>query len=317
MKVMRLGHVSLRVTDLERARDHYANTLGLIETHRDTDGGTYYKAWDEWDKYCLVLNAGTRPGANHVAFKVESDADLDGFARRAEKWGVAVEMLKPGTVNFVGRTVKITLPGGPIVMLYAEKEFVGKSVGSLNPDPWPDGLKGCGVMHLDHCLFVNQLDPANGVNRVEECSRFFQEALDFKLTEQIVGGPDNRIQASAFLACTSKPHDIAFVPGPQAGFHHLAFYVDSWDAVLKAGDVLSKRKVKIDIGPTRHGITRGSTIYFFDPSGNRNETFSGLGYVVSRDMPTITWTEENLGQAIFYHHRELNPAFTSVYTDAA
>jgi len=26
-------------------------------------------------------------------------------------------------------------------------------------------------------------------------------------------------------------------------------------------------------GPTRHGITRGQTIYFFDPSGNRNESF--------------------------------------------
>jgi hypothetical protein len=42
--------------------------------------------------------------------------------------------------------------------------------------------------------------------------------------------------------------------------------------------------VPIDIGPTRHGITRGTTIYFFDPSGNRNEVFAGLGYRVHHDF---------------------------------
>jgi catechol 2,3-dioxygenase len=129
-------------------------------------------------------------------------------------------------------------------------------------------------------------------------------------------GPGNGIQAAAFLSCTSKPHDIAFVGGPRPGFHHFAFYLDNWNDVLRAADVMSKHRVKIDIGPTRHGITRGATIYFFDPSGNRNETFAGLGYFVTRDMPTITWTEEHLGAAIFYHGREINPDFTNVYTDA-
>jgi catechol 2,3-dioxygenase len=42
-----------------------------------------------------------------------------------------------------------------------------------------------------------------------------------------------------------------------------------------------------------------------------------MGYFVTRDMPTITWTEENLGRAIFYHSRELNQNFTSVYTEAS
>ena len=94
------------------------------------------------------------------------------------------------------------------------------------------------------------------------------------------------------------------------------FIWDSWNDVLRAGDVMSKNRVKIDIGPTRHGITRGATIYFFDPSGNRNETFAGLGYFATRDMPTITSTEDQLGPAIFYHGREINRAFTEVYTDA-
>ena len=59
--------------------------------------------------------------------------------------------------------------------------------------------------------------------------------------------------------------------------HHLSFMLESWEEVLRAGDIMSMNKVPIDIGPTRHGITRGCTIYAWDPSGNRFETFMG-GY---------------------------------------
>ncbi|HRH87403.1 MAG TPA: VOC family protein, partial [Rubrivivax sp.] len=110
------------------------------------------------------------------------------------------------------------------------------------------------------------------------------------------------------------PHDIAFLPGPAAGIHHASFFLDSWDEVLKAADVMAKKKVRIDVTPTRHGITRGQTIYFFDPSGNRNETFAGLGYLAQPDRPVNTWTEENLWRGIFFHSGEATPSFTDVYT---
>jgi len=61
-------------------------------------------------------------------------------------------------------------------------------------------------------------------------------------------------------------------------------------------------------------VLRGETIYFFDPSGNRNETFAGLGYQANRDKPVITWTEDQVGRAIFYHTGSLVESFTTVYT---
>lgn len=316
MAVMRIGHVSVRVTDLEKARDHYSSVVGLYETHRDGDGATYYKAWDEWDRYSVILTPGDKPGANYIAYKVERDSDLDAIGDMASKAGVAVEQLRPGAIPFVGRALRITLPSSHKLVLFAEKEAVGKNVGALNPDPWPDDLKGAGAMHLDHCLLIAEIEPARGINRVADTCRFFTEVLGFQLTEQVMVGPGNSIQAAAFLSCSSKPHDIAIIGGPRPGFHHFAFYLDSWNDVLRAADVMSKHRVKIDVGPTRHGITRGATVYFFDPAGNRNETFAGLGYFVTRDMPTITWTEDYLGPAIFYHGRAVNPAFTEVYTDA-
>ena len=53
-----------------------------------------------------------------------------------------------------------------------------------------------------------------------------------------------------------------------------------------AADIIARYNIALDIGPTRHGITRGQTIYFFDPSGNRNEVFSG-GYIHYPDHPVL------------------------------
>ena len=71
--------------------------------------------------------------------------------------------------------------------------------------------------------------------------------------------------------------------------------------------------VSVDIGPTQHGITRGETIYFFDPAGNRNEVFAG-GYFSYPDRPTNIWTPDQLAKGIFYVQPELNERFTTVFT---
>ena len=140
----------------------------------------------------------------------------------------------------------------------------------------------------------------------------FTKVLGFGLSERVLDG--DRLMA-AFLTCSTKPHDIAFIRDEeqQDRFHHVAFYLNSWEEVLRAADIISKKNVSLDIGPTRHGITRGQTIFFFDPSGNRNEVFSG-GYIYYPDSPTIAWTMEELGRAIFYHIRELNERFMTVMT---
>ncbi|KAB7623328.1 catechol 2,3-dioxygenase [Alkalilimnicola sp. S0819] len=315
MGVMRIGHINLRVLDMKAARHHYENVLGLLPTDVDSAGNVYLKGWDEWDKYCLVLTESDRAGMNHMAFKVESEADLDAIKAKLEAASHPVEDLAAGELPFCGRSLRFHIPSGHQMYLYAEKEFVGKSVGTENPEPWPDGLKGAGAHWLDHCLLMCELDPEQGVNKVEENHVFFRDILGFRLTEQLMVGPGHQVRAAAFMTCTTTPHDIAFVGGPEMGLHHISFYLDEWADVLKAADVMGKNKVKIDVTPQRHGITRGATIYFFDPSGNRNETFAGLGYAAYPDMPVITWTEDNIGSAIFYHTGELNEAFTSVYTE--
>lgn len=314
MGVMRIGHVSIKVMDMAAAIKHYEKVLGLKTTLQDEHGNVYLKCWDEWDKYSLILTPSDRAGINHVAYKVRREADLDDLQQRIEAYGIKTEMLAEGSMPATGRILKFNLPSTHEMRLYATKECVGTDVGSVNPDPWPDDLKGAGAHWLDHLLLMCELNPPAGINRVAENTKFMSEVLDFGLSEQVLVGPDGDMQAATWMFRTTTPHDIAFVGGPNNGLHHISFYLESWEDVLKSADVMAKNKTKIDVAPTRHGITRGTTIYFFDPSGNRNETFAGLGYLAQPDRPVTTWTEDKLGSGIFYHTGELVSSFTDVYT---
>ena len=94
-----------------------------------------------------------------------------------------------------------------------------------------------------------------------------------------------------------SPHDIAFIKGPNGKLHHFAFHLGDWNDILKAGDIFSMDDVPIDIGPTRHGITRGMTILlFFDPSGNRNEVFAS-SYRPARTSPRSPGQKTSLARA--------------------
>ena len=157
---------------------------------------------------------------------------------------------------------------------------------------------------LDHALLY-------GPN-IEAAQKILVDVLGFFLVEHVEIEENNDL--AIWLSCSTKAHDIAFVRHAEPGkFHHVAFLLESWEKVLRAADIMSMNRVQIDIGPTRHGITRGTTIYAFDPSGNRFETFSG-GYSAYPDWAPIKWTMDEVGRGIFYHDRKLNEAFLSVVT---
>ena len=303
--VLRPGHVALRVLDLEPAVKHYVNVVGLIETGRDAQGRVYLKAWDEHDHHSVVLRAADSPGMDYMGFVVDSDATLRDLANRLEASPLVTESrwIAAGEHLHTGARFRFTVPTGHSIELYHHKDKVGNGLPLENPDPWPDGLKGMAPTRFDHCLLYG--DDLDGTVHV------FEDILGFRMAEQVMAGD---LRVAAFLTCSTKAHDVAFIRNPEKNkFHHASFILDNWGDVLRAADIISKNKVSLDIGPTRHGITRGETIYFFDPSGNRNEVFSG-GYIYYPDKPTITWHAEDLGRAIFYHDRKLNEAVLNVYT---
>lgn len=303
MGVMRLGYVHARVTDLAAARSHYGETLGMKLVHEEKDR-LYYKAWDEYDHHSVVLDTGG-VGLVKLGYKCESADDIAEIENRVHRFGAVSERMSKGENLTVGDGLRVVLPSEHVLELYADIECTGTETGTLNPDPFPRHLVGVGVPRLDHALVTCE-DPAT-------LERFFADCLNFHTSERVVTELDGGDVLGSWMFCSNTPHDIAFIKGPNGKLHHFAYYLTDWNEILRAGDIFAMDDVPVDVGPTRHGITRGETIYFFDPAGNRNEVFSS-GYITYPDFPTITWTADQLAKGIFYVSRELNERFTTVLT---
>lgn len=303
--VMRPGHVQIRVMDMDEALKHYRDLLGLIEMHRDDQGRVYLKGWTEIDKYSVILRQADQPGMDFMGFKVLNDQVLSNLKQALIDYGVDVTEIPAGELDDCGRRVRFVAPTGHHFELYADKTQTGKwGLADVNPDPWPLDLTGMKVERFDHCLLYGTDVPAT--------KKLFTEVLGFELAEQVVA-PDGTLIAG-FLTVGMKAHDVAFIECPEPNkFHHASFLLDTWESVLKAADLLTMTDTPKDLGPTRHGLTHGQTIYFFDPSGNRNEVFCGGDYHYP-DHPPVTWKVEDLGKAIFYHDRQLNERFLEVLT---
>jgi len=302
--VMRPGHVQLRVLDMAKALEHYVELLGLIEVDRDQQGRVYLKAWTETDKFSVVLREADEPGMDFMGFKVIDDACLSRLAGELQEFGCQVEELPAGELKDCGRRVQFTSPSGHRFELFAQKQITGKwGLDEVNPEAWPRGLKGMRAVRFDHCLLYG--------DELDETLRLFTEVLGFTLAEQVLDGGTRIAQ---FLSLCMKAHDVAFILHPEKGrFHHASFFLETWEDVLRAADLISMTDTSIDIGPTRHGLTHGKTIYFFDPSGNRNEVQTG-SYRTYADTPTVTWTADQLARGIFYIQREVANTFLTQVT---
>jgi len=301
---MRPGHMQLRVLDLEEGVNHYKNVLGLIETGRDAQGRVYFKAWDERDHNSLILREADSAGMDFFAFKVADKATLEKLDADLKAYGVSTDRIPAGELLETGERVRFMIPSGHAIELYAEKTDVGNGMAYVNPDPWtPDAERGIAPVRLDHALLYGP--------DIEKVQKLFEDVLGFYLVERVLM-EDGKTDLAIWLSCSHKAHDIALVRHPEPGkLHHVSFLLDTWEKVLRAADIMSMNKVSIDIGPTRHGVTRGTTIYAFDPSGNRFETFCG-GYQPYPDYAPITWTWEEVGTGVFYHDRKLNERFLTV-----
>lgn len=305
--VLRVGEIAIRVTDMKKSKHHYDHIMGLHEVLEDAEGRVYYKCWDEHDHHSIVLIPSDRPGMDYFAFKVYDDATLDRLEPKIKAFGLEVKHIAAGVYPKSGRRLEFVLPSGHTMQLYAHKDQIGNTMGLHNPGVIPDDgvVRGLNINRLDHLLL--------GGDNLDECVQLFTEVFEFDLSEKLIHH-EAKISLAVFLSCSTTPHDIAFVLQPEKNkFHHASFLLESAHDVVKAADRIGKYRVPVDVGPNRHGVTRGSTIYFFDPNGNRNEVFAE-GYIHYPDTPTLVWDTTELGAATFSQDFTPRESFLNVLT---
>ena len=303
--VLRPGHAQLRVLDLEESVKWYTDVMCVKPMGRDAQRRAYLKTRAERDHNSVVLRQADQAGLDFFGFKVLDKATLDDLEQKLQAFGVKTERIPAGEMLETGERVRFNVPTGHTIELYAEKTNVGNATGCLNPEVDVIDTPGITPIRMDHCLLYG--------GDLDGTKELFEKVLGFNLVERIKL-EDGKTDLGIWLTCSAKAHDIAFVRHAEdSKLHHVSFQLSSWEQVLRSADIMSKNRVSIDVSPTRHGVTNGTTIYFFDPSGNRLETFCG-GYDHYPDMEPITWTWDEVGAGIFYHNRKLNDAFLSVVT---
>jgi catechol 2,3-dioxygenase len=289
--------------DIGEALTHYVDRLGLYKVGEE-DRRAFLKGADEFDHHSVTLVQSDTAGMDFIAFKLFEEADLDHYEARVKAFGIEVEHIPAGEQPGYGRRIAFMSPSGHMIQLYHQVELSDPMPDIANPDIWPIEPHGMAARRFDHMQL-------NGTD-VPRTLEFFTNVLDFSLTEKVEA--EDGTPLAIWLSCGMKAHDVAFVEFPTPGaMHHAAFELSDWNAVGHAADIITKYDLSIDIGPTRHGITRGRTIYFFDPSGNRTEVFAE-GFTYYPDHPTRSWDTKALGKGIFYYQRQLNEKFMTVVT---
>jgi catechol 2,3-dioxygenase len=302
MAITRFSYASLKVTNLSAAVRHYTNVVGLRLVSK-TARQAYLQAADNQDHHCLILNYRKRAGLDHVGFKIGEKSDLKDASKAAKAWGLSVKTIPAGKIKAQGHGISIELPSKHTMVLFYHMDKIGYEAGMENPDPVrAQNRRGTKVTHLDHTLL--------GTEHMDETVNFLREVLDFDLTEKVVD-PDGNAVAS-FLTCGNTMHDLALGPGPDGCFHHMAFGLETRGDVIEGVDILKQTNTRaLQYGISRHGIAGVTTVYFHDPSGNRNEFFNGAYTVpgVPNQVSPVIWTPDQFARGAFYYETDIPDDF--------
>ena len=130
MKIQSLGHVVLKVTDLDRAEGFYSGLLGLpIVARYDEDGRqmTFFSLGDHHDFAVALVPADetaprdTQPGLHHVAFRIGDSLDQ----LREAKARIEAAGLAPTPIDHeVTKSLYFTYPDGNGIELYIDASDV-------------------------------------------------------------------------------------------------------------------------------------------------------------------------------------------------
>lgn len=250
----------------------------MDEVCTTSDGMVCLKGYDEFDHHSVVLRQADSAGLDFIGFKAENEDILKEVEEKTKAFGLEHEIIpaNSGQPGFRKR-LAVKIPTGHRFDIYAVVEMAEDHPGLLNPDIWQKETHGMRVQSLDHALLY-------GPNS-KETARYCIEVLEMKSVEEL-RLPDGENNLCIWLTLNNKAHDLAVLEHEVPGtLHHVGFKLESWTDIGHTADLISIHDIALDAGLMRHGITRGQTIYFFDPSGNRNETYAG-GYAHYLDSPT-------------------------------
>jgi len=267
--------------------------LGLTVVAEDR-GSWYLRGHGDYEAYCLKLTAAEHAGLGHLALRTWSADALHRRVAWLKDAGIAGQWVEPEGGK--GPAYEFTDPDGHLVRVYYE---TAKYRGAPGERP---AMKSNHQRYLGRGANVRRLEHVNLMARdVRACREFWEDGFGLRTFEII--RRDDGSEDGAWLSATVQGHEVIYVrdylsgdggPGdaPRGRLHHLAFWVDSREDVLRAADLFNDACVPIEAGPSRHIPIQGFYLYTREPGGNRIEVCSG-GYLgFDPDDDPVIWTAE-------------------------
>jgi catechol 2,3-dioxygenase len=264
--VSRIGHVGLRVTDLDRSVAFAERILGLREVERD--GATSYLTCNA-RHHELVLVEGERAGCDHLAFEVFDRNALD--ALREDLAARGVRIIDAPLERGVQDAVRFVAPGGFVLEV-----FHGMATGE------PAGYPTTGVRprKFEHITVTSSVK--------DELEAFVAEVLGLRLSDRA----DDQI---SWWRASDEHHGMSIIRAGADQLQHYAWQAEGWDAFRRVGDRLMDERRGFLWGPGHHGIGDNYFCYFEDADGVIVEYSAGIQRI--EDEATYrprTWPDEPL-----------------------
>jgi catechol 2,3-dioxygenase len=287
-----IGHAELLTPFPQDSLEFFVALFGMEIEAREGQS-VYLRGWGDYQRYSLKLTEAKLPGLGHMAIRAWSPEALDRRVAAIDGTGLGIGWSE-GDLGH-GRAYRFNDPDGHLFELYYETERYDppeRLKPALKNVPQRNVGRGAAVKRLDH---VNVLAKDVAANRA-----FAMDQLGFRLYEQIVN--DDGSEQGAWMSLTIAAHELIYVSdhaGANGRLHHLAFFVDTREEVLRAADLLLDANVPIEAAPSKHAVAQGMFLYVYEPGGNRVEVTTGTHFIYDPDYPPVAWTqaERARGQA--------------------
>jgi catechol 2,3 dioxygenase len=282
--VAHIGHAELLTPTPEESLRFFVDLFGMEIEAREGQS-VFLRGYGDYQRYSLKLTESRLPGLGHMALRAWSPEALERRVAALERSGLGIGWIEGDHGH--GPAYQFKDPDDHLMELYYETELYEP------PDHLRPALKnvpqrftgrGAAVKRLDH---VNLLAADVVANR-----RFAQDYLGFRLYEAIE--LDDGSEMGAWMSLTIAAHELIYVAdhaGAYGRLHHLAFWVDTREEMLRASDLFLDNDVPIEQSPSKHAVAQGFFLYVYEPGGNRVEVTSGGYYVYDPDHPPTIWTE--------------------------
>src|ERR1700744_4260826 len=290
--VAHIHHAELLTPYPERSERFFVELFGMQVAAREHQS-VFLRGWGETQVYGLKLTEAPLPGLGHLALRAW---DADALARRVG--AIEAAGLGEGGVEGDlghGPAYRFRDPDGHTM------EILFEASRYLPPEELRPRLKNVPQRHVDRGASVKRLDHATLLAAdVAACREFSVGTLGCRLYEQVI--LDSGEEAGAWMSFTIAAHELIYTadhgsrlpstePHLHGRLHHLAWFVDTREELLRAADLFLDADVPIEAAPSKHAVAQGMFLYVYEPGGNRVEVTTGTHFIYDPDYEPIVWTE--------------------------